>query len=220
MQMTNKETNIFSEDEVFNYVAGQLSDTQRIDFEKRLAVDETLQEAVAAEKHLRQTLRDFEDSDEEPEIIKRASVNDLLTMLELDEVVSASSDYDETLARKSKVVNWYSFAGVAASLAFVAIVLFNYQADDSYRLRSEPADLSSLNFSELVTQRRIAQVWFSESLSADEILALLDKHNLTPISRAGSAWVVASQPVLSESELAKLKKIEGFIRVSRISYSD
>ncbi len=228
MQMSNTDTNIFSEDEVFNYVAGQLSDTQRLDFEKRMATDESLREAVATEQRLRLTLSDFENSESQREIIKRADVNDLLSMLDLEEEIPSpghSSERGSERGAKSNIFNWYSFAGAAASIAFFAIIFlnspfFNNSVNQDYTLRSDANDLSNLNFSQLVSEERIAQIWFSESLSNEDKLSLLIEYKLTPVSRASTAWIVASEPPLSDSDLAKLRNVKGFEKVSRISYSD
>ncbi len=265
INMTNNNPNIFNEDEVFDYVAGRLSDDFKRDFEERMAKDAELSEAVQAERNLRSLMLDVNEAESDEEILGPESVDEFLALLdqegfdhpkrmletasgqerslgdervnkdqgvakllnEIDAIESNANEPRQKLTESASVIhhpkfakNWVGFAALAASLAIVFSVFFGNQDKGNYNLLSDPANLNEINFTQLVEEKRIAQVWLNKELSPNQAAEVFASHNLKPLSRAGAAWVVSTERTLDDETLQALNQVTEFSRVSAISYNE
>lgn len=223
----NNPIDIFYESLVADYVAGHLNNREevRADFEKALANDEALQKAVDEERLLRETLVSYELNNRGTEVINADGIESLLARLDtLDE----NPTVDE---RKNTVVhtlfsnrnNWFAAAGMAASVAFATVLFVGFQpsaVEPGFELLSDGDSTDQAGFDDLVKAQRVAQIWLVSELPQDDLSKLFDENKLTPISRAGQAWVVSSAQQLSSEQLERLEAQEMFKQVRLISYDN
>jgi len=215
-QKTNTQVNMFSENAVHDYVSGHMSKEDQTCFEKALANDESLQTAVSAERRLRAALLKYEDDQEKPIAVSDNGIDALNATL--DQLGEHPSERMQTPWYNR---NWYAMSGVAASIMLAVFLITGQQANDSnknYALLSDKSTSSEIDFDSLVEAKRVAQVWPAKGTSEQELSTLFSEHGLSPIGRAGPAWIVASSITLSNIELSSLEAVEKFEQVSLISY--
>ncbi|RBP50619.1 hypothetical protein [Arenicella xantha] len=222
----SEHSDIFSESMIVDYVGGHIEDdTVRADFEKKLANNARLKRAVDEERQLRDALHSLEHASAEHEV---TSSEDGLEKLfaKLDEVeddAAIQQHQDSKTGFRVVSRNWFAGAGIAASLAFVAMLLVGTEVTTTtsdFTLLSDPQSATQADFNDLVKARRVAQVWLVNELPAAELTRLFGQYQLTLISRAGAAWIVASSTPLSDQQLTQLEAVASFKQVSLISYNN
>lgn len=223
IQNSSNTNNIFVETAVHDYVAGHMSEENRINFEQMLARDDSLRSAVDAERALRTALQQHASRDQAAHEISDDNFDKLLAQItKLDERVVDNSQSEKRQYRwlSSKV---FTMTSVAASVALVAILLTAYQPfgkEPEFTLLSDRSANTNIDFNHLVEAQKVAQVWLVDELPAQELSTLFSDNKLTPISRAGAAWIVSSAEPLSAEQLLHLNSIKKFKQVRLISYSN
>jgi len=219
--------NIFNESLIADYVAGHLNNNEELrdEFEKALANDKSLQKAVDEERLLRETLANYEFSNRGPDVIGPDGIELLMAKLDsLDErpaVDKPSGTVVHTLFANRK--NRFAAAGVAASLGFATVLLVGFQpstVEPGFELLSDGTSTDQASFNDLVKAQRVAQIWLVSELPQNELSRLFDENQLTPISRAGQAWIVSSPHKLLSKRLENLETQEMFKQVRVISYDN
>lgn len=217
MQNISNNINVLSESKVYDYVAGNMNDQSRQDFEKELSNDHTLREAVEIEKLLRLTLLDFDDSQIESCAENQGDFDALFDVLNDD----ADDDSNISQFDKGLKPNWYAGVGIAASVVFAMVLFINYEGSDTnnFTLLSDDVNSKKNDFNSLIKQQKVAQIWLDNDFPSEQFSALFSKYELKPIGRAGNAWIVASTRPLLTERLEKLRLVEGFKKISLISYN-
>lgn len=219
MNTAKDSLDIFSEDEIFRYVAGQLDEQDTVRFEAKLKQDERLQKAVDEEKKLREHLvNSFEAEAPVVEPISADNLDALMAQIEKQESVGPeSAEIISPAAFTSGRKNWMNYAGIAASIAAVAVVVLNLNSEPEYYLRSSPTEIGTPSYAELIKSERIVQLTLASNLSNDETVRLFEKYGLSLVSRAGEAWVMSSEEGLSADQLSKMENDPNFINVTLVS---
>jgi hypothetical protein len=219
--------NIFNQSLVADYVAGHLNNNEKVrdNFEKALANDEALQKAVDEERLLRDALVNYELSNRGPVVISVDGVESLMAKLDsLDERSAADEPSGIVVhALFANRKNWFAATGVAASIGLATVLLVGFQpstVEPGFELLSDGTSTEQASFNDLVKAQRVVQIWLVSELPQNELSKLFDEYQLTPISRAGQAWIVSSRHKLSSKQLENLEAQEMFKQVHLISYDN
>jgi anti-sigma-K factor RskA len=221
IQNSSNMINIFTETAVHDYVAGHMSEESRINFNQMLANDESLRRAVDAERALRKALQEHDSKDQATPEIGEGNFEKLLAQItKLDE---RDADKRQNVKHKWSSRKVLTTTSVAASIALVTILLAMNQPVSNapeFTLLSDPSANTNIDFNHLIEVQKVAQVWLSDELSEEELLALLSDNKLTPLGRAGAAWIVSSAVSLSPERLFNLNSMKKFKQVRLISYAN
>jgi len=217
-QKPKTQIDIFSDAAVHDYVSGYMSKEGQMKFEEILSNDESLKSAVAAERRLRAALLKYEHDQQKTPAISDSGIDALhATLDKLEELEPGTSQSN------SNNRGWYALAGVAASVVLAIVLYVDQRPSDpnnNYTLLSDVSNSNDINFNDLVEAKKVAQIWLAKELSEEELSTLFSEHDLKPIGRAGSAWIVASSQSFSDLVLSSLKAVDKIEQVSLISYND
>lgn len=218
MKEIKNEINIFNESAVFDYVTEQMSKETRAEFERILESDKVLQKMVKEEKLLRVQLLEIDQTQSSASPISDSNIDKLFASInELD----TTNPTLHTKSRTNKV--WFGAGAIAASTILAVALLLNGQTNQTapqYNLLSVQPAKEDIDFNELVEGNKVAQIWLDSPDNNEVILDAFNKYNLTPIGRAGEAWIVTSKQALSPLQLSALRAEKEFKRISLISYDN
>ena len=219
-------SNIFDQSTIVDYVAGHIVDEEVLTkFELRLEGDKALQNAVENEREFRDALLKSWQDHHTQDLIGDKALDKLFVKLdELDDGQFDPEVVNSVEQSRFSRSNWFTLTGVAASIFCAAILLVvGLQTNTSkpeFALLSDKNGTTQVDFEKLVNARKVVQILPVSKISPQELSKLFSKHKLTPISRAGQAWIVASSQPFSTQQLTDLNLLESFEKVSLISYQD
>ena len=219
---------ILKELAIFDYVAGNLSDSAKQNFERMLEQSPALQDEVKAETLLRQRMEKIGET----EPVAMSNIEALFEKIDehekaekVTQSIEATSDKDsseetannkvtplfkETPSFKEKKSGFSKYYATAAGLAMFTIVFsgiyFDSAAPDFQTLSDIPAS-QKIDFKLLASESRIAKLTLVEGVSDDQVTELLDTFKLTSIS-AGSPSnqrFVSAEAALSNEILERLR---------------
>ena len=215
---SSENSEILKELAIFDYVAGNLSDSAKQNFERMLEQSPALQDEVKAETLLRQRMEKigetepvamsniealFEKIDEhekaENETQNKEGANNKVTPL-----------FKEKPLLKEKKSGFSKYYATAAGLAMFSIVFsglyFDSAAPDFQALSDIPAS-KKIDFKLLASESRIAKLTLVEGVSDDQVTELLDTFKLTSISSGspGNQRFVSAEAALSNETIERLR---------------
>ncbi len=209
MNNSNDKSELLREIAIFDYVAGNQSESVMRNFEKMLEQDASLREAVDQEARLRRAMH--EAGKNEP--VSMSNFQALLNVIDENEMQTAGggkSDRQSATAKSSisrYISSYYaSVASVAACAALFGTFYFNFATPDFETLSDIPAS-EQIDFTELAGQMRLAKMTFSNDMSQDQIDELLLTYSLTSFEAGAPSeqrYVVAEVSI-SENELTRLR---------------
>jgi len=216
MNDSNDKSAMLREMAIFDYVAGNQSETAKQNFEKMMQQDQSLREAVDAEKKLRANMQ--EAGELEP--VSMSNFDDLLSTIEaqeepqrddtrgtrpvgelnkpvLTEVVSA--------ANKTSFSRYYATAASVAVFAMLFAGFYLTSSEPKFETLSDTTASEKINFATLSEQSRLAKMTLTEGLSREEISDVLRLYNLSSFEAGATTnqRYVVSESAISNSELAR-----------------
>ena len=198
---------ILKEIAIFNYVAGNLSKSEKQNFEKLLEQNPSLKEEVKAEEDLRRKMQKVGETKPVP----MSNIDALFEKIDQYEQNSDKESQLESIQKAenvtpifaSKATTFSKYYATAASLAAVTILIsgiyFSSTAPNFETLSDTPAS-QAINFTELANQNRIAKLTLVSGASDDQVSELLEKFGLTSFD---SGAAIDQRFVISETELSK-----------------
>ena len=217
MSDENKPHDVLNETAVFDYVAGNQSDENRANFERLIADNQPLRDAVADEQALRAALRDYARSNPTPSHISSENFQNLLEQIDQ---LAAESDDDLTFLPPRESSKWSVIGGVAATLLLCATLFLDW-----YSRHNQPEAVAAMTtashpeLGQLITEQRALQIIFKHTVDHQTITALMQQQQLRPISHTGAAWVVYSKTPLRASKLADIAASDDTDSVRIITFS-
>lgn len=211
--MSNSKNNSFEHSEIlkeiaiFNYVAGNLTNSEKQNFEKLLEQNPSLKEEVKAEENLRRKMLKVGKTKPVP----MSNIDALIGKIDQHEQnIDKDSEFESiqkpnnvTPIFAGKATAFSKYFAAAASLAAVTILFsgmyFSSTAPNFETLSDIPAS-QAINFTELVNQNRIAKITLVSGASDDQISELLETFELTSFD---SGAAIDQRFVISKTELSK-----------------
>ena len=215
---SSENSEILKELAVFDYVAGNLSDSAKQNFERMLEQNPALQDEVKAETLLRQRMEKIGET----EPVAMSNIDALFEKIDEHEKAAnetqnkeASSNkvtplFKETVSIKEKKSGFSKYYATAAGLAMFTIVFsglyFDSAAPDFQTLSDIPAS-QKIDFKLLASESRIAKLTLVEGVTDDQVTELLDTFELTSISSGslGNQRFVSAEAALSNETIERLR---------------
>ena len=226
-QKPNIKNEILSETAVFDYVAGHMNEEYRAIFEEKLARDPNLQRQVNEERLLREQLVKVEHSDNSADPISDRGIDKLFDKIDELEAKPSTATEIASVTRLSSTKNgwktnrWFGATAIAASAILAVVLLVNNPTDKTaptYDLLSDKSQAKQIEFNNLVADKKVAQIWLPKEIASEQVSVIFREHKLTPVGRAGLAWVVTAEQSLSQEKVEFLNAIDEFEKVKLISY--
>ena len=198
---------ILKEIAIFNYVAGNLSNLEKQNFEKLLEQNPSLKKEVKAEENLRRKMLKLGKTKPVP----MSNIDALMEKIDQHEQNIDKESQLESIQKADNVMPIFAdkrtafskYYATAASLAAVAIlfsgIYINSTAPNFETLSDIPAS-QAINFTELANQNRIAKLTLVSGASDDQVSELLETFGLTSFD---SGAAIDQRFVISETELSK-----------------
>ena len=202
MSDENKPHDVLNETAVFDYVAGNQSDANRANFERLIADNKPLRDAVADELALRAALKDYARSKPTPSHISSENFQNLLQQIDQ---LAAESDDEASFLPPRESSKWSVLGGVAATLLLCATLTLDwYSRQNQPDPVLETAPASHPDLGQLISEQRALQITFKHSADHAAITTLMARYQLRPISHSDTAWVAYSATPLTATQLTNM----------------
>jgi len=193
MEKLDDSKNLFEDIMIFEYVAGTLSPEAKANFEKALAEDSALQEAVATELAFRKSIEQSK-----PEAVVSAdNIDSLFKLIDEDEQHGElNKNTPSSNVVKVNFTNRIAGSAIAACL-LVAVFLsvnFNNQQnllEPTFEGLSAPDQPENTDFRTLSSENRLIKFTLEAPLSTSAMESLLEEYKLTSLNQANSTAIVA-----------------------------
>ncbi len=219
MNNSNDKSELLREIAIFDYVAGNQSESVKRNFENMMRQDPTLREAVDAERVLRANMQKAG----ELEPVSMSNFDVLLSSIEAEEerptnessvgVISSELIRQEHLEKgeSSNKVSFSRYYSIAASIAMFAVVFAGFYLNSSqpkFETLSSNTASEKINFAQLAEQTRLAKITLSDGLSQQEIDDVLRAYNLSSFEAGAqqNQRYVISESAISVSELTRWRE--------------
>lgn len=207
-------TELLREIAIFDYVAGNQSESAKRNFEEKLERDPSLKQATEEEAKLRLNMR--EAGKEKP--VSMSNFDALLETIDKQERQAGSTHHEsETnevenvtpLFKASKPSYWRHYAS-AASVAVIALVVSNffiYSPKDQFIALSDTPASQQINFTLLASQNRLAKLTLKAQISEQQVSDLLTNFELTSFESgaAKNQRFVTAEKAISKNDLERLR---------------
>lgn len=216
MSDENKPHDVLNETAVFDYVAGNQSDENRANFERLIADNQPLRDAVADEQALRTALKDYARSSPTPSHISSENFQNLLEQIDQ---LAAESDDDLTFLPPKESSKWSVIGGVAATLLLCATLFLDWYSQNNGPT-PEATVISQPELGALISEQRVFEITFKHAIDQETIHALMQRYQLRPLSQTGSAWLVYSEAPVSLTQLAAINNESATTLVREIGFKN
>ena len=217
MTNTDKQSTVFRDMAVFEYVAGTQTESAKADFEQQLSMDQGLADELKFERLLR-----ILSKEEKSEYSGSASAfEQLLNKIDENHAV-------ETQHNQVEQVSWFTkfngnMVSIAASVLFATVittVLLKDLLEPKFVTLTTPPQATYADFSDLVSEHRLAKIVLTSSISTNEIRALLADYQLEPISSTieQQTLFVKSAKIIDEQTLSKLQNDARIEKANRVEF--
>lgn len=224
MNNSNDNSALLREIAIIDYVAGNQGEAARHNFEKMIAQDPTLREAVQAEQRFRTDMQkagelapvSMSNFDVLLTTIEQANKEDAAPVSNVSSIANdTSSSVLNDVEKPSNVVTpsvsfWNNRYSVAASVAVFAMIFSSFYlnlSEPSFETLSDQSASEEINFVALAEQGRLAKMVLSEQVSQTEIDSMLQSYQLTTFESGSSsiALYVVAATVISDSDLERMR---------------
>jgi len=219
MNNPNDKSALLRDMAIFDYVAGNQSESAKRNFEDMMQQDHTLREAVEAERSLRASMQKAG----ELEPVSMSNFDALLSTIEKQEKqhknesnVRVISREPKTQERAEKGEAWNKLSisryyATAASVAVLALVFSGFYLNSSapkFETLSSKTASEEINFAQLVEQTRLAKMTLVDGLSQQDIGDVLRDYDLGSFEAGAgpNQRYVISESAISYRELARWRE--------------
>lgn len=219
MSNSNDKSELLRELAIFDYVAGNQTDSAKRNFEIMLEQDATLRDAVEAERRLRAGMLKAGESTP----VSMSNFDLLLKKIDAEQqstdnnVTALESNVTKIGDRSRTKYIGRTFA-VAASMAVFAIIFSTvYQplSEPKFETLSDTLASDVINFSQLAEQSRLAKMTLDQNLSGQQIDELLRGYGLSSFEGGAEQHqrYVVAESAITNSELSLWRSDAGVLEV-------
>lgn len=212
MNNVNDRSDLLKDMAVIEYLAGDQSESVRLNFERELEQNPGLREAVEIERRFQADMRNAG----ELEAVSMSNFDVLLSTIEAQEnnetrghkVTSIVSNENKSvrLEKKSASVHFLgkNYFAMAASVAVFAIVFAGFYLNSStpkFETLSDTTASEEINFAYLTAEVRLAKMIFVENVLEQQIDDVLQRYNLSTFEAGGE---LNQRYIIAESAISDL----------------
>ena len=191
---------LINETLIYDYVAGNLTESAKLNFEQQLNSDPALRDKVDQEIKLREAVTQDNVLGTE-DTISDGNFEKLQTLIEQHERAAHSSEPSRKPSQ-----GWYKGLSIAASLALFVMVGANYYEglnEPKFITLSDVEESSKIDLNKLISDRKVASVSFADTAGDEQVSQFLSQFELNVLNASphSGTWLLYSDSPIKNADI-------------------